>query len=1771
MRLLRGLFVLGLIWLCAAAPAFGQNDHLLISEFAVTPTPGEFIEIFNPTSATIDLSHYYLTDDIFNNDNDYVNVGYGADSLSVIASDFLVKFPDGASIAPGGVITVALSGSGFQTTYARAADYEILDADPNVTNMAGIEVGSGAGLTNGSETIVLFTWDGTSDLVQDVDYVVWGNKGTAVDKSGLAIDGPDADSDASTYQNDTPVANQSVVNADNDADLDPHDNGESAARATLEAGETLTGGNGITGNDETSENLSLAGGSWVSSNAPTPGSVPEALAGGQVTYFMATLNGAQENPSVSTPATGGGYFILNEAHTELQYFVSVSGLSGPISASHFHNAATGVNGPVVRNITFTAGISSGVWSTSDATQPLTPQLLAALLAGNLYVNVHTAANPGGEIRGQVLVGSEKKFVATLNGDQENPPVVTAGNGSGKFTLSADGSSLSYEVTINGLSGAISASHFHNAVTGVNGPVVRNISFVGNTSTGTWPSTDATQPFTPAFVAELLAGKLYVNVHTAANPGGEIRGQVLEGSEVVFLAVLNGAQENPPVATNASGGGRFVLNAEQTELSYFIRVGNLSGPISASHFHNAATGVNGPVVRNITFTDGVASGVWSSTDATQPLTPALLAQLLAGNIYANVHTAANPGGEIRGQLTRGAAVKFAAQIEGSQEVPPTTGNGAGFGLFSLNPTGDSLSYNIGVTGLSGPMSAAHFHNAAAGVNGPVVRALSFTGDFSNGVWTSNDGQALTPALAVELLARNIYVNVHTALNPGGEVRGQVLPGAKVVTPIGLARQLADNTRNVTIEGIVTTIDFGLSNATNSEFYLQDASGGLRMFVGSGKAVLAQGQRVRVKESTIATNAGRKNIETVPDSIVAFDTPGMPPPQVVTADFYVNNRAALEGELIRINNANLAAAFPADNSNATITINDGSGDLAMFIDRDTDIDGSPTPANPVNVIGVATSFNAVPQIQPSNRSDFRAPVVFFATLNGGQENPPVTTNATGGGMFVLNEDQTELSYNVSVIGLSGAITASHFHNAATGVNGPVVRNIAFTDGVSSGVWSTTDATQPLTPALLTALLAGNLYVNVHTAANPGGEIRGQVLAGQATNFTATLDGAQENPPVTTNANGVGNFALNATGSELSYDVTVNGLSGAISASHFHNAATGVNGPVVRAITFTGNNSSGVWKNTDTQALTPALVAELLATKIYVNVHTAMNPGGEIRGQLRTGAETIFHAVLNGQQENPPVTTDAVGGGRFVLNSDRTELSYKIKVANLSGPIQAAHFHNAPTGVNGPVVRNLTFTDNVASGVWSATDATQPLTPTLLAELLAGNLYVNVHTSTNPGGEIRGQVLSGVAINFAANLDGSQENPPVTTNAAGVGTYTLNASGQELAYNVSYVGLSSNFSAAHFHNAGRGVNGPVVRATDFIGTTATGVWKSTDAQALTTDLVVELLASQIYFNIHSANFPGGEIRGQVLPGAQAISPISIARQTANGTVATVEGIVTRAVGRSAQVQDATAGITVFQTSGAFRTAIDSGDVRLGDRLRITGTLAEFNSLKEFSPISSFEVLSRDNALPASQLVTLAEIAANGEAYESELIRVDGLSINPGGDAAFVAAKTYMITDASDPSGAVALRTPVASDTKIAGVPIPTGAAVFEGVLGQFNSANPAAGYQLSPVLATDVMPATSVGETGSELPERFALLQNYPNPFNPTTIIRYDLPQSGHVRLVIYNLLGRAVRTLVDAKEAPGFKQVRWDGANDAGERLTSGIYIYRIETNGFTATRKLTLLK
>lgn len=95
--------------------------------------------------------------------------------------------------------------------------------------------------------------------------------------------------------------------------------------------------------------------------------------------------------------------------------------------------------------------------------------------------------------------------------------------------------------------------------------------------------------------------------------------------------------------------------------------------------------------------------------------------------------------------------------------------------------------------------------------------------------------------------------------------------------------------------------------------------------------------------------------------------------------------------------------------------------------------------------------------------------------------------------------------------------------------------------------------------------------------------------------------------------------------------------------------------------------------------------------------------------------------------------------------------------------------------------------------------------------------------------------------------------------------------------------------------------------------------------------------------------------------------------------------------------------------------------------------------------------------------------------------------------------------------------------------------------------------------------------DVPRRFDLRQNYPNPFNPSTMIQYTLPEPVHVRLVVYDMLGRVVYTLTDARQTAGAYRVAWDGRNAAGASVASGVYLYRLEAGDHVESKTMLLVR
>ncbi len=137
-----------------------------------------------------------------------------------------------------------------------------------------------------------------------------------------------------------------------------------------------------------------------------------------------------------------------------------------------------------------------------------------------------------------------------------------------------------------------------------------------------------------------------------------------------------------------------------------------------------------------------------------------------------------------------------------------------------------------------------------------------------------------------------------------------------------------------------------------------------------------------------------------------------------------------------------------------------------------------------------------------------------------------------------------------------------------------------------------------------------------------------------------------------------------------------------------------------------------------------------------------------------------------------------------------------------------------------------------------------------------------------------------------------------------------------------------------------------------------------------------------------------------------------------------------------------------------------------------------------------------------------------------------------------------------------------------------IFDGTR-WLNLADPAAGQttvrnlRLRAVV-TNVSGLVSV-EPVNQVPSQFVLEQNYPNPFNPTTTIRYGLPAQGHVRLRVFDIVGREVATLVNGEQPPGVYRIEWDGRNQFGDPVATGVYFYRLESGDFVQTQKMLLLR
>ncbi len=344
-------------------------------------------------------------------------------------------------------------------------------------------------------------------------------------------------------------------------------------------------------------------------------------------------------------------------------------------------------------------------------------------------------------------------------------------------------------------------------------------------------------------------------------------------------------------------------------------------------------------------------------------------------------------------------------------------------------------------------------------------------------------------------------------------------------------------------------------------------------------------------------------------------------------------------------------------------------------------------------------------------------------------------------------------------------AHIHEGMMGENGGVL--VDFGPFISGNNIQATITGEDLTPELITRMLNDELYFNIHTAENPGGEVRGQIMLERDLAYRAMLDPGQENHDVVSDAMGLATFNLSKSGDLVTFYTVFDNMSSEVTMAHLHMAPAGEDGPVVLDLGgfIDGNTISGSFDPTETEGLLEAMNMG----SIYINIHTENNPAGEIRGQLMLENRLSHDAWLDTEQEVPaPMDADGVGLGLVSFNHTMDTLFYDVQVTGLTGPITVAHFHEAEPGVAGSVL--LDMTDNVMGNRISGIVTGAALSVENINKFLSGMIYINVHTELNAPGEIRGQVYKLAREGYTFALSGEQEVPAVETMGSGTGIVSI-----------------------------------------------------------------------------------------------------------------------------------------------------------------------------------------------------------------------------------------------------------------------------------------------------------------------------------------------------------------------------------------------------------------
>ncbi len=799
--------------------------------------------------------------------------------------------------------------------------------------------------------------------------------------------------------------------------------------------------------------------------------------------------------------------------------------------------------------------------------------------------------------------------------------------------------------------------------------------------------------------------------------------------------------------------------------------------------------------------------------------------------------------------------FKARLSGHQEVFPVATPAKGEVTATL--TGTTLVVSGSFEGLLGPVDlgiagGAHIHIGYAGQNGPVAFPLvavpnidSTGGTFPPALNTFQ----LTAAQVQLLMARSLYVNIHSHAFASGELRGQLLPEADAYLSANL---------------------FG-SNEVPAVY--SDGQGAVLMEL-HGDTLVVSGSFSGLKGAFAGHIAGGAHIHMG----LAGSNGGVLLALKATLDADMRSGRFLASENAFVLNADQKAALLERQAYVNIhTEAFAAGELRGQV-------------------------VALPQVL------FRAHLCganeypFVTGLASGQVIAEWRDD-----QLVVSGSFSGLEGAVDPNILGGA----HLHIGMPGENGPVAIELKATldpDG-KGGRFLAPENTFTINADVKAALLRRGAYLNIHTTAYPMGEIRGQLLLESQAFFYAPLTGTQEVPRVATR--GYGALAAELSGNRLTvcgaFADLVSPVNTAIAGGfHLHGALPGQNGPVLTHLhaELGAMMRSGVFPAAmNTFELTAEQRAMLLERGIYANIHTFRYPAGELRGNLLAEAAAYFLAPLSGASESPAVNTGASGLVALEVRSERAVCvgTFRNLEGNFAPNIAGgAHLHAQFAGSNGPIAAHLhaDVDADLRGGAFLADENAFPLSSGLWDTLRQRMLYVNLHTEKYPSGELRGQVLAMAGAYFHTSLAGINEVPAALS--AGLGGLKLELNGNTLTCTGSFRNLDGQFDAniaggAHIHIGVNGTNGGVAfpLTPTLAADLKSGVFTASQNRFdLTSPQIEALFGGEYYANIHTTAIASGELRGQLLLEPNTFPTAAVITLPAPGSLIEVQGAPTDVV---------------------------------------------------------------------------------------------------------------------------------------------------------------------------------------------------------------------------------------------------------------------------------------